>query len=50
MSQGELTRLEIVQRVKRKSLKQREAAELLSLSERQVKRLCKLYRKAVRQC
>jgi len=46
MSQGELSRLEIVQRVKRKSLKQREAAELLGLSERQVKRLCKLYAEA----
>jgi transposase len=33
-----------VQRVKQKSLKQREAAELLGLTERQVKRLCKLYR------
>jgi transposase len=43
MSQGELSRLEIVQRVKRKSLKQREAAELLGLTQRQVKRLCKLY-------
>jgi transposase len=43
MSQRELSRLEVVQRVKRKSLKQREAAELLSLSLRQVKRLCQLY-------
>jgi transposase len=43
MSQRELTRLEIVQRVQRKTLKQREAAELLGLSGRQVKRLCKLY-------
>ena len=43
MSQKELTRLEVVQRVKRKTLKQREAAELLSLSVRQVKRLCKAY-------
>ena len=43
MSQRELTRLEIVQRVKRKTLKQREAVELLSLSIRQIKRLCKLY-------
>jgi len=43
MSQGELSRLEIVQRVKRKSLKQREAAELLGLTERQTKRLCKAY-------
>lgn len=44
MSQGELSRLEIVQRVKQKSLKQREAAELLGLTERQVKRLCKRYK------
>jgi transposase len=32
-----------MQRVKRKTLKQRQAAELLSLSVRQVKRLCKAY-------
>ena len=31
------------QRVKRKTLKQRQAAELLSISVRQVKRLCKAY-------
>jgi len=43
MSQPELTRLEVIQRVKRKTLKQRQAAELLSLSVRQVKRLCKAY-------
>lgn len=43
MSQRELTRLEVIQRIKRKTLKQREAAELLGLCERQVKRLCKLY-------
>jgi transposase len=43
MSQGEWSRLEVVQRVKQKTLKQREAAELLGLTERQVKRLCKLY-------
>lgn len=43
MSERELTRLEIIQRVKRKTLKQREAAELLSLTERQIIRLCKLY-------
>ena len=43
MSQRELSRLEVIQRVKRKSLKQRQAAELLSLSVRQVKRLCKQY-------
>ncbi|HYV12610.1 MAG TPA: ISNCY family transposase [Pyrinomonadaceae bacterium] len=43
MSQKELTRLEVIQRVKRKTLKQRQAAELLSISVRQVKRLCKAY-------
>ena len=44
MSQRELTRLEVVQRVRKKLLTQRAAAELLSLSERQVKRLCKAYK------
>jgi transposase len=43
MSQRELTRLEVIQRVKRKTLKQHQAAELLSISVRQVKRLCKSY-------
>jgi transposase len=46
MSQRELTRLEVIQRVKRKTLRQRQAAELLSLSVRQVKRLCKAYKAA----
>lgn len=45
MSQKELSRLEVIQRVCRKSLKQRQAAELLSLSLRQIKRLCKAYRR-----
>jgi transposase len=43
MSQRELTRLEVIQRVKQKTLKQRQAAELLSITVRQVKRLCKAY-------
>src|SRR3954463_9057866 len=43
MSQKELTRLEVIQRVRRRSLRQREAAELLSISVRQVKRLCQAY-------
>ena len=43
MSQRELSRLEVIQRVKRKTLRQRQAAELLSLSVRQVKRLSKAY-------
>src|SRR5215216_2878468 len=46
MSERELTRLEVIQRVKRKTLKQRQAAELLGLSVRQVKRLCKAYQEA----
>lgn len=46
MSERELSRLEIVQRVKRQSLKQRQAAKLLGLTERQVKRLCKRYAEA----
>jgi len=46
MSQRELTRLEVIQRVQRKTLRQRQAAELLSLSVRQVKRLCKAYQRA----
>ena len=43
MSQKELSRLEVIQRVKRKTLRQRQAAELLAISVRQVKRLCKAY-------
>ena len=46
MSQRELTRLEVIQRVKRKTLNQRQAAELLGLSVRQVKRLCNAYQRA----
>jgi len=46
MSQPELTRLEVIQRVKRKTLTQHQAAELLSLSVRQIKRLCKAYQGA----
>ena len=45
MSQTELSRLEVIQRVCRKILKQRQAAELLSLSIRQIKRLCKAYKR-----
>lgn len=45
MSQRELSRLEVIQRVSRKTLKQRQAAELLSLSTRQIKRLCKAYQR-----
>src|SRR2546423_15612097 len=46
MSQRELSRLEVVQRVSRRTLTQRQAADLLQLSLRQVKRLCKAYRRA----
>jgi hypothetical protein len=42
MSQRELTRLEVIQRVKRKTLKQAQAAELLSLSVRQINGSAKL--------
>lgn len=45
MSQRELSRLEVIQRVCRKALTQRRAASLLSLSVRQVKRLCRAYRR-----
>lgn len=45
MSQRELSRLEVIQRACRKALTQRRAADLLSLSVRQVKRLCRAYRR-----
>ena len=45
MSQRELSRLEVIQRVCRKALMQRRGADLLSLSVRQVKRLCRAYRR-----
>src|SRR5688500_18880952 len=45
MSQRELSRLEVIQRVCRKALTQRRAADLLSLSVRQVKRLLSAYRR-----
>ena len=44
MSKRELTRLEVVQRVQKRRLTQREAAALLGLSVRQVERLCRAYR------
>lgn len=44
MSKKELTRLDIVQRVAGKQLRQVEAARLLSLTERQVKRLVRAWR------
>jgi transposase len=45
MSGKELTKLEIMVRLKEKRLKQREAAEMLGVSIRQVKRLYREYRK-----
>lgn len=46
MSQRELSRLEVIQRACRKTLTQARAADLLDLSLRQVKRLCKAYKAA----
>ena len=45
MSTKELTRLEIIQKVDSRSLKQATAAELLNVSPRQIRRLLKAYRK-----
>jgi len=45
MSTRELTRLEIMQRLKDKRLTQKEAARMLGISTRQVKRLWRAYRK-----
>jgi transposase len=44
MSKRELTRLEVMQRLKDKRLTQKEAARMLGLSTRQVKRLWRAYR------
>ncbi|RPI87489.1 MAG: ISNCY family transposase [Chloroflexi bacterium] len=45
MSNAEITRLEVMQRIKDKRLTQREAAQMLGISIRQVKRLWRAYRK-----
>jgi len=45
MSTKELTRLEVMQRLKEKRLSQKEAANLLGMSVRQVKRLWRKYQK-----
>ena len=45
MSNQEITRLEVMQRLKDKRLTQKEAARLLGISTRQVKRLWQAYRK-----
>jgi transposase len=44
MSAKEISRLEVMQRVSRKQMSQREAGTILSLSVRQIKRLLKVYR------
>jgi transposase len=44
MSKKELTRLEVMQRLEEKRLKQREAATILGISERHVRRLYRAYR------
>lgn len=44
MSKKELTRLEVMQRLEEKRLKQREAAEMLMISERHVRRLFRDYK------
>ena len=44
MSAKELSRLEVMQRVSRKQMSQREAGTILSLSVRQIKRLLRAYR------
>lgn len=44
MSKKEWTRKEIMQRLEEKSLKQKEAAEMLGISERHVRRLLRSYR------
>jgi len=45
MSAKEMSRLEIVQRLEEKRLRQKEAAEILGLTVRQIKRLLSRYRK-----
>jgi hypothetical protein len=44
MSEKEITRLEVMQRIKDKRLTQKEAARMLKISERQVKRLYRAYK------
>ena len=46
MSKKELTRLEIMQRLEQRTLRQREAAEMLGVSERHIRRLLHNYRQA----
>jgi len=44
MSTKELTRLEIIQRIEAKRMSQREASEILGVSERHMRRLISAYR------
>jgi transposase len=44
MSQKELTRLEVIQRLEEKRLRQKEAAEILGVSPRHIRRLLRAYR------
>src|SRR5512145_457702 len=44
MSAKELSRLEVMQRLSRKQMSQKEAGQILDLSTRQIKRLLKAYR------
>ena len=44
MSKKEFTRLEVMERLAEKRLKQEEAAEILRLSERHIRRLLRVYR------
>ena len=44
MSTKEISRLEVMQRLSKKQMSQREAGRILSLSRRQIKRLLKRYR------
>ena len=46
MSAKELSRLEIMQRLEQKRLRQQEAAQMLGIGVRQVKRLLHSYRQA----
>ncbi len=44
MSKKELTRLEVIQKIGEKRIKQKEAAEMLGISERHIRRLVRAYR------
>jgi len=46
MSNKELSRLEVMERLRNRSLRQREAADILGISIRQIKRLWRLYKSA----